>query len=133
VVLITTGAPENSRKTCSPGNPAPGRNPGLRPPRYRRHLKKVLYENDLKIKNKPNPKTSYLYNENICRPPRPHPCETIPLSGLLFQKSNFKFFKNPKLTLNSKSYLVFITVAVTHDFRPDPDPNFQNIRIQMFD
>jgi hypothetical protein len=27
VVLITAGAPENSRKTCSPGNPAPGGNP----------------------------------------------------------------------------------------------------------
>jgi hypothetical protein len=30
VVLITAGAPENSRKTCSPGNPAPGGNPGLK-------------------------------------------------------------------------------------------------------
>jgi hypothetical protein len=30
VVLIAAGAPENSRKTCSPGNPAPRGNPGLK-------------------------------------------------------------------------------------------------------
>jgi hypothetical protein len=30
VVLITAGAPENSQKTCSPGNPASGGNPVLR-------------------------------------------------------------------------------------------------------
>jgi hypothetical protein len=30
VVLITAGAPENPRKTCSLGNLAPGGNPGLK-------------------------------------------------------------------------------------------------------
>jgi hypothetical protein len=43
-----------------------------------RHFKKVLYENDLKIKNKPNP---YLYNEVICRPSQSR--ETIPLKPIV--------------------------------------------------
>jgi hypothetical protein len=30
MVLTTTGAHENSRKTCSLGNPSPGGNPGLK-------------------------------------------------------------------------------------------------------
>jgi hypothetical protein len=60
----------------------------------------------------------------------------IGLSENLISKNlTFKnwFFLYPKLALNSKSYMVFVTGAVGHDFRPDPDPNFQNIRIRMYD
>jgi hypothetical protein len=56
VVLITAGAPENSRKTCSLGNPAPGGNSG--PKRtWVGAIKKKNYENYFKIKNKPNPES----------------------------------------------------------------------------
>jgi hypothetical protein len=70
VVLITAGAPENSRKTCSPGSPTPGGNHRLKRT-WVGNISTVLYENGIKIKNKPNLKsfkTLNLYNETICRP-----------------------------------------------------------------
>jgi hypothetical protein len=61
VVLITAGALENLRKTCSPGNPAPRRNPWLKRTRTDAIVKKFyLYENDYELINL-NRKTLIIY------------------------------------------------------------------------
>jgi hypothetical protein len=50
VVLITAGTPENPRKTCSPGNPAPGGNPRLKRKRVGAIFKKFFMKRILKSK-----------------------------------------------------------------------------------
>jgi hypothetical protein len=78
VVII---AAENSQKTCSPGNPAPGGNPGLKRTRVGAIFKKFFMKTFLKSKINLIRKVlnfeSIRYYETICRPPQSR--ETIPL------------------------------------------------------
>jgi hypothetical protein len=67
MVVTTAGAPENSRKTCSQGNPAPGGNPGLKRKRVGAILKKFFVKTMLesKIIRKVLNLVSIQYNENM--------------------------------------------------------------------
>jgi hypothetical protein len=53
VVLIFARASKNLQKGCSAENPSPGRNPRFKRIQTDASFKKALYENDLKIENKP--------------------------------------------------------------------------------
>jgi hypothetical protein len=63
MVLINAAAPSNSQKNVLSGKSCSWRKSWAKAYTGRRYFSKVLYENDLKIKNKPSPER---FNLRIC-------------------------------------------------------------------